>query len=210
MGSSLMPVCQRQRTTVLDTIADNAGPGSTAGGETDFVAGCRGRGCTTLAPRCWGFLPRVFHRMQRPTMNMETHLKRCGRARALKMIEQLPIPGWLPLLSRHLKLLQACAVNPQVIPSVNTVLRHHLEPIGLISRGTSQSHCRELTYIATEKGLRTLRVQNMMRELGITRHRRPLARFPDNDLVQLTAILENMVAEHRQLLAAIQAARQCP
>jgi hypothetical protein len=40
-----------ERTTALDMIADNASPGSTVGGDknydtTDFVAGCRERGCT--------------------------------------------------------------------------------------------------------------------------------------------------------------------
>jgi len=40
-----------ERTTALDMIEDNAGPGSTVGGDknydtADFVAGCRGRGCT--------------------------------------------------------------------------------------------------------------------------------------------------------------------
>ena len=40
-----------ERTTALDMIEDNAGPGSTVGGDknydtADFVAGCRERGCT--------------------------------------------------------------------------------------------------------------------------------------------------------------------
>jgi transposase len=40
-----------ERTTALDMIEDNAGPGSTVGGDknydtADFVAGCRDRGCT--------------------------------------------------------------------------------------------------------------------------------------------------------------------
>jgi len=40
-----------ERTTALDMIEDNAGPGSTVGGDkaydtADFVAGCRARGCT--------------------------------------------------------------------------------------------------------------------------------------------------------------------
>jgi hypothetical protein len=39
-----------ERTTALDMIEDNAKPGSTVGADknydTDFVAGCRERGCT--------------------------------------------------------------------------------------------------------------------------------------------------------------------
>jgi hypothetical protein len=40
-----------ERTTALDMIDDNAWPGSTVGGDknydtAEFVAGCRGRGCT--------------------------------------------------------------------------------------------------------------------------------------------------------------------
>jgi hypothetical protein len=42
----------------------------------------------------------------------------------------------------------------------------------------------------------------MMKELGIVRQRRPLARFPDNDLVRLAALLENMVEKHRRAATA--------
>jgi hypothetical protein len=117
------------------------------------------------------------------------------------MKEQLPIPGWLPLISKHLKLLEACAAESQVITIASLAPRHHLESTGLISCLPSQSLSGDRAYIATEKGLRTLRVQKMMKELGITRQRRPLARFPDNDLIRLAGLLENMVENHRAVTA---------
>jgi IS5 family transposase len=45
-----------ERTTALDMIEDNAGTGSTVGGDkaydtADFVAGCRERGCTPRMSR---------------------------------------------------------------------------------------------------------------------------------------------------------------
>jgi hypothetical protein len=118
------------------------------------------------------------------------------------MKEQLPIPGWLPLMSKHLKLLEACSTEPQVIVAASLAPRHHLESTGLICCLASQLLSADRAYIATEKGLRTLRVQKMMKELGITRQRRPLARFPDNDLVELTALLENLVENHRRAITA--------
>jgi hypothetical protein len=75
------------------------------------------------------------------------------------MKEQLPIPGWLPLISKHLKLLEACATEPQVITASSLAPRHHLESTGLICCLPSQSLSGDRAYIATEKGLRTLRVQ---------------------------------------------------
>jgi hypothetical protein len=113
------------------------------------------------------------------------------------MNEQLPIPGWLPLISKHLKLLEACAAELQVISRASFAPCHHLEASGLISRVNSQSTDDNANYAVTPKGLRALRVQTMMKELGIVRQRRPLARFPDNDLIPLVGLLENM--KHRRV-----------
>jgi hypothetical protein len=121
------------------------------------------------------------------------------------MTEQLPIPGWLPLISKHLKLLEACATEPQVIPGADIVPRRHLESTGLICCVSAQARSGEPAYSATEKGLRALRVQKIMKELGIVRQRRPLARFPDNDLVRLVVLLEDMIAAHRRVLSGLQA-----
>jgi hypothetical protein len=98
-----------------------------------------------------------------------------------------------------LKLLNACATAPQVISGASTAPRHHLESTGLICRVNAQLVSEDPTYIATEKGVRALRVQNIMKELGIMRQRRPLARFPDNDLVRLLVLLENMTSEHQRV-----------
>jgi hypothetical protein len=122
------------------------------------------------------------------------------------MKEQLPIPGWIPLVPAHLKLLEACDTEPQHIPGASTGTRHPLDTSGLICRSTAQSASGDPTYIATEKGLRALRVQRIMKELGIVRQRRPLARFPDNDLVRLLVVLEDMLAAHRRVLAGLPAA----
>ena len=121
------------------------------------------------------------------------------------MREQLPIPGWVPLISNHLKLLQACAAETQVIPAM-LAPRHHLESIGLICRADGLSASGNQTYIAPEKGLRALRVQQIMKELGIVRQRRPLSRFPDNDLARLLVLLERMVAAHRRALLGVPSA----
>jgi hypothetical protein len=122
------------------------------------------------------------------------------------MNEQLAIPGWVPLISKHLKLLEACATEPQVIPGPSIAPRHHLESTGLICCRNKQSRSGDRTYIATEKGLRALRVQEIMKELGIVRQRRPLARFPDNDLVRLLAVLEDIVAQRRRVAAGLHSA----
>jgi hypothetical protein len=119
------------------------------------------------------------------------------------MKEQLPIPGWLPLVSKHLMVLEACVAEPQVVLTASFAPRHHLESLGLICCAIPESRS---IYIATEKGLRALRAQRIMKELGIMLQRRPLARFPDNDLVRLVALLENMVAEQRRVLSAMQSA----
>jgi hypothetical protein len=121
------------------------------------------------------------------------------------MKERLPIPGWLPLLPQHTKLLEACATEPQVIPGATIAPSHHLESIAVICCVDAPSRLGERTYIATEKGLRALRVQKIMKELGIVRQRRPVARFPDNDLVQLVVVLEDMIAAHRRVLSGLQA-----
>jgi hypothetical protein len=119
------------------------------------------------------------------------------------MKEQLPIPGWLPLVPKHLKLLEACAAEPQVFPGADGASRRHLECTGLICCRDAQSPPRDATYVATEKGLRALRVRKIMKELGIVRQRRPLTRFPDNDLVRLLVLLEEMIAAHRRALAGL-------
>jgi hypothetical protein len=138
---------------------------------------------------------------------METRsLKVVDTPRAIGMNEQLPIPGWIPLVPAHLKLLAACATEAEHIPSASTGTRHPLETSGLICHATTQSASGDPTYIATEKGLRALRVQRIMKELGIVRQRRPLARFPDNDLVRLLIVLEHMVAAHRRVIAGMPSA----
>jgi hypothetical protein len=124
------------------------------------------------------------------------------------MNEQLPIPGWLPLIPKHLKLLEACAAESQVIPRLNFAPRHHLESTGLIRPVNSHSADGDSNYVATPKGLRALRVQRIMTELAIPRRRRSLARSPDNDLVRLLAVLEAMVAQHQRVVSGLQSAPQ--
>jgi hypothetical protein len=120
-----------------------------------------------------------------------------------KMNEQLPISGWLPLVFKHLKLLEACATEPKIAPGASFGSRHHLDSIGLISGVDSKPPSADPMYIATEKGLRALQVHKIMKELGIVRQRRPLARFPDNDLVRLLVVLEEMISAHQRVLSGL-------
>ena len=65
-----------------------------------------------------------------------------AKQRPHEMSAQLPIPGWLPLTSKHLKLLESCATEPQVIPRAAFAPPHHLESTGLICCPSSPSGLR--------------------------------------------------------------------
>ena len=110
------------------------------------------------------------------------------------MRESLPIPGWFPLREKELKLLEACAIKPQRVSSGGAA-RDLLESKGLILCVGSLLRFGDRTYIATDKGVRALEVQKIMKELGIRGHRRPLWKSSDSDLVDVLALLGGIAAE---------------
>jgi hypothetical protein len=67
------------------------------------------------------------------------------------MIQELQIPGWLPLIPEHFKLLEACAAESQVIPRANFAPSHHLESTGLICPVNSYSADGHSNYVATQR-----------------------------------------------------------
>jgi DNA-binding PadR family transcriptional regulator len=113
-------------------------------------------------------------------------------------IDELPWPGWLPLHSGERQLIEACAREPTAFSNSKlAMILATLESKDLIRRiETHEVHIRYV-YLATDKGRRALEIANLMKRLGIVRQRKPIARFPDNDLVELLTRLRETDGERR-------------
>ncbi len=115
-----------------------------------------------------------------------------------KQRDEVQIPKWLPLNKLENELLAACAKGPLAVPEEKQqTTRLNLFSRHLIRRFEPTEAYHVPKYTITEKGKRALAIQEIMGRIPVPRQPRPIYRYPEGDLSDVLAYLQEIEAAER-------------